>query len=162
LAYEGHWKDNNYGHWTTIPPATESAGSINSVKNGMLLGNTIHALFDGYDLSINPDVRTPCFRGVYRLICYRIITRSSASDTIERASPACISTSDILRIRVDRSISFCVDISGRRGGLREYEGAGVPVFEFDFPPGSDMGETMSGPRAGERMEFELFSRLVVD
>jgi len=42
-------------------------------------------------------------------------------------------------------------------------GAGEPAFECDFPPGSDMvGEIMSGPRAGERMEFELFSRLVVD
>jgi len=42
-------------------------------------------------------------------------------------------------------------------------GAGEPAFEFDFPPGSDMmGEIMSGPRTGERMEFELFSRLVVD
>ena len=42
-------------------------------------------------------------------------------------------------------------------------GAGEPAFECDFPPGSDMvGEIMSGPRAGERMEFELFSRLVVE
>jgi len=38
--------------------------------------------------------------------------------------------------------------------------AGEPVFECDFPPGSDMvGEIMSGPRAAERMEFELFGRL---
>jgi hypothetical protein len=41
------------------------------------------------------------------------------------------------------------------GGVREREGAGEPVFEFDFPPGSDItGEIMSGPRAGERMESE--------
>jgi hypothetical protein len=56
LAYEEHWKDSNYGQWITIPPATESAGSINSVQNGMLLRNDIHAHFDSYDFSINPDV----------------------------------------------------------------------------------------------------------
>ena len=39
-------------------------------------------------------------------------------------------------------------------------GAGEPVFECDFPPGSDMmGEILSSPMAAERMEFELFSRL---
>ncbi|KAK9236286.1 hypothetical protein V1525DRAFT_407358 [Lipomyces kononenkoae] len=36
----------------------------------------------------------------------------------------------------------------------------APVFESDFPDGSDMvGEILSGPRAAERMEAELFSRL---
>jgi hypothetical protein len=42
------------------------------------------------------------------------------------------------------------------------KGAGIPVFEFDFPPGSDiMGEIRGGPMAAERMEFELFGRLEV-
>ena len=42
------------------------------------------------------------------------------------------------------------------------KGVGEPVFECDFPPGSDMmGEIMNGPMAAERMEFELFSRLAV-
>ena len=41
-------------------------------------------------------------------------------------------------------------------------GAGEPVFEVDFPPGSDvMGEILSVPMAVERMEFELFSRMRV-
>jgi hypothetical protein len=39
-------------------------------------------------------------------------------------------------------------------------GAGEPTFELDFPPGSDMiGSIIKGPRAAERMEFELFTRL---
>lgn len=39
-------------------------------------------------------------------------------------------------------------------------GAGEPTFEHDFPPGSDiLGDIRDGPRAGERMEFELFNRL---
>jgi hypothetical protein len=39
-------------------------------------------------------------------------------------------------------------------------GAGEPLFEHDFPPGSDIvGGILSSPKAAERMEFELFSRL---
>lgn len=39
-------------------------------------------------------------------------------------------------------------------------GAGEPVHEQDFPPGSDiMGAIRAGPKAAERMEFELFDRL---
>jgi hypothetical protein len=55
-ACEGHWKDNNYDQWITISPVTKSAGTINSVQNGMLLRNDIHALFDNYAFSTNPDV----------------------------------------------------------------------------------------------------------
>jgi len=40
------------------------------------------------------------------------------------------------------------------------KGAGEPYFEHDFPPGSDiMGDILRGPKAAERMEFELFDRL---
>jgi hypothetical protein len=36
--------------------------------------------------------------------------------------------------------------------------AGEPVFEHDFPPGSDIvGNIIEGPQAAKRMEFELFS-----
>ena len=55
LAYESHWNQSNYP-LITIPPASETAGSINSVQNGLLLRNDIHHLFNCYDLSINPDV----------------------------------------------------------------------------------------------------------
>jgi hypothetical protein len=39
-------------------------------------------------------------------------------------------------------------------------GVGEPIFEVDFAGGDTMGEILSGPKAAERMEFELFSRLV--
>ena len=40
------------------------------------------------------------------------------------------------------------------------KGTGEPSFEHDFPPGSDMmGSILNGPKATERMEFELFNRL---
>ena len=42
------------------------------------------------------------------------------------------------------------------------KGAGEPVFEHDFPPGSDIvGDILGGPRLAERMEVELFNRLTV-
>jgi hypothetical protein len=55
LAYEGHWNDNGYSRWITIPP--ENGGTINSVQNGLLLRSDIHQLFDSYIVSVNPDVR---------------------------------------------------------------------------------------------------------
>jgi hypothetical protein len=39
-------------------------------------------------------------------------------------------------------------------------GAGESNFEHDFPPGSNIiGDILNGPKAAERMEYELFSRL---
>ena len=54
LAYEGDWVKQNLGRWITEIPSR--GGSINSVQNGLLLTNDMHALFDTYCLSINPDV----------------------------------------------------------------------------------------------------------
>ena len=48
----------------------------------------------------------------------------------------------------------------RQAVLANMRGAGEPVFEMDFFGGDMMGEIMNGPEAAERMEFELFSRLV--
>ena len=40
------------------------------------------------------------------------------------------------------------------------KGTGEPSFEQDFPFGSDILEGIrNGPKAAERMEFELFGRL---
>ena len=48
----------------------------------------------------------------------------------------------------------------RQAVLANMRGAGEPRFEHDFPPGSDMiGDILQGPKAAERMEFELSSRL---
>jgi hypothetical protein len=48
----------------------------------------------------------------------------------------------------------------RQAVLANMRGAGEPQFEHDFPPGSDIvGDILLGPKAAERMEFELFGRL---
>jgi len=51
----------------------------------------------------------------------------------------------------------------RQAVLINVRGAGEPLFEHDFPPGSDiMGSILKGPKAAERMEFELFNRLAAE
>ncbi len=48
----------------------------------------------------------------------------------------------------------------RQAVLANMRGAGEPIFEHDFPPGSDiLGEIRDGPMGAKRMEFELFGRL---
>ena len=48
----------------------------------------------------------------------------------------------------------------RQSVLANMRGAGEPIFEHDFPPGTDMmGEIREGPYAQERLEMEFASRL---
>lgn len=48
----------------------------------------------------------------------------------------------------------------RQSVLANMRGAGEPVFEHDFPPGTDMmRDIREGPLAQERFELELSSRL---
>lgn len=57
LAYEEHWRNNDFARWISIPPIPPIVGgSINSAQNGLLLRSNIHDLFDSYEISINPDV----------------------------------------------------------------------------------------------------------
>lgn len=60
----------------------------------------------------------------------------------------------------DRAVDPLLRWHFRQAVLANVWGAGEPIFEHDFPPGSDMvGEILGGPMAAKRMEFELFSRL---
>jgi hypothetical protein len=52
LPYEGYWNNNNYSRWITIAPESGKGGSINSVKNSILLNSAIHQLFDSYELRL--------------------------------------------------------------------------------------------------------------
>ncbi|KAL0639311.1 hypothetical protein Q9L58_001537 [Maublancomyces gigas] len=149
LAYEGHWIANDYGNWITIPLASRgsiplaSGGSINSVQNGMLLRADIHAHFDNYDVSINLDDN-------HKIVCFNTDRKGIAGRHLDQQfleDPS-------------RPVDQLFRWHFRQAVLANMKGAGEPVFELDFPPGSDMiGEIMEGPKAAERMEFELFSRL---
>jgi hypothetical protein len=59
-----------------------------------------------------------------------------------------------------RSVDQLLHWHFRQAVLANMRGAGEPIFEHDFPPGSDIvGDILHGPKAAERMEYELFSRL---
>ncbi|KAF8449902.1 HNH endonuclease-domain-containing protein [Kalaharituber pfeilii] len=143
LAYEGHWNDQQFDRWITIVPV--SGGSINSVQNGLLLRADIHSLFENYAISINPD-------DGYKIVCFLPDTKGIAGTYLDQ---------QLLgdnRRPVDQLLRWHF----RQAVLANMRGAGEPIFENDFPPGSDMmGEIMSGPRASERMEFELFNRFAM-
>ncbi|KAI9761805.1 MAG: hypothetical protein M1840_001685 [Geoglossum simile] len=144
LAYEGHWVDNDYSRWITIEPTT--GGPINSVQNGMLLRSHMHNLFDNYDVSINPDDN-------YKIVCFDLDMDGVAGGHLDQ---------EFLE-NPHRPVDQLLRWHFRQAILANMRGAGEPTFECDFPPGSDnMGEIMSAPKAAERMEFELFSRLVAD
>jgi hypothetical protein len=65
-----------------------------------------------------------------------------------------------LLIHPQRPIDELLRWHFRQAVLTNMKGAGEPIFEHDFPPGSDMmGQILRGPRAAGRMEFELFGRL---
>ncbi|RPA88923.1 hypothetical protein L873DRAFT_1724027 [Choiromyces venosus 120613-1] len=143
LAYEGYWNNNDYGRWITLPPARESDGLINSVQNGILLDSTMHHYFDNYLVAINPDDN------------YKIVSFAEESLQYNIAGQLHQSFLDNPLRPVDQLLRWHF----RQAVPTNMKGAGEPCFETDFPPGSDMmGEIMSGPKAGERMEFELFSR----
>jgi len=59
LVYEGYWNDCGFGHFITVPGKSDE--TINSPQNGILLECSAHVFFASYDVSINPDVRTPRF-----------------------------------------------------------------------------------------------------
>lgn len=60
----------------------------------------------------------------------------------------------------DRPVDQLLRWHFRQAVLGNMKGAGMPIFEHDFPPGCDMmGEIIEGPMAASRMEFELFDRL---
>ncbi|PUU80410.1 HNH endonuclease-domain-containing protein [Tuber borchii] len=144
LAYEDHWNQSNYSRWITVPPANESDGSIHSVQNGMLLTPNMHALFDAYIVSINPDDN-------YKIVGFgpEATDENIAGRHLDQTflNNPLRPTDQLLRWHYRQAV------------LVNVKGLGEPYMENDFPPGSDiMTEIMDGPKAAERMEYELFSR----
>ncbi|KAH8650824.1 HNH endonuclease-domain-containing protein [Tricladium varicosporioides] len=145
LAFEGLWKEYNYGRWIKSPSNGEEikGGKINSVQNGLLLSSDIHQLFDMYEFSINPDDN-------YKIVCFDRDGHGIAGNFFDQRPL------DDPQRPADQLLRWHF----RQAVLVNIKGAGEPIFEHDFPPGSDiMGSILQGPKAARRMEFELFSRL---
>ncbi|CAK7243855.1 MAG: hypothetical protein STHCBS139747_005384 [Sporothrix thermara] len=135
------------GSTTTFPdgsPFSQLSAVQSTVQNGLLLDLIHHALFDTYQVSINPD-------DGYRLVWFQqnevCSSMTLAPHTLQdERRPA----AELLRWHFRQAV------------LANMRGAGEPVFEHDFPPGSDMLDTIrNGPRAAEMMEAELFGRLAL-
>ncbi|KAK0715713.1 hypothetical protein B0H67DRAFT_601200 [Lasiosphaeris hirsuta] len=143
IAYLHQWNVQGWSQQITIPPSQRPYGTINSVQNGLLLDSAIHRMFDSYSFSINPDDGD-------KIICFQRDRKRIAGTSLDN------------RLLQDprRPLDTLLRWHFRQAVLTNMKGAGEPNFEHDFPPGSDMmGEIQSGPKAAERMEFELFNRL---
>ncbi|KAK9320192.1 HNH endonuclease-domain-containing protein [Lipomyces orientalis] len=144
VSSEEYFVQNGFSRWITNPIGPLDTG-INSSQNGLLMLSNIHQKFDGFDFSINPD-------DGYKITCFDSDSFRIDGRTLD---PICRDHNNAIGVR-DELLRWHF----RQAVLANMRGAGEPSFEMDFPPGSDMmGEILSGPKAAERMEAELFSRL---
>ncbi|EER41366.1 conserved hypothetical protein [Histoplasma capsulatum H143] len=145
VAKESLWIALNYGHWITNINDAEGQSKIHSVQNGLLMMGNLHTRFDQYLFSINPDDG------------YKIVEFGAGSWGIDGRilDPVCR----------DPNTNNCVSDEllrwhFRQSVLANMRGAGEPIFESDFPPGSDMMATLHDEVYGkERFEMILESKL---
>ncbi|KAF8443643.1 hypothetical protein BGX38DRAFT_1199308 [Terfezia claveryi] len=147
LHNESCWNDQNYGRW--IRDVTPGVTSINSRQNGFLLRADIHADFDDYVVSVNPD-------DGYKIIVFGghdVFEIDGRSLDFVCRDPANIHrvSDELLRWHFRQSV------------LANMRGEGEPVFEHDFPGGNDaVAEIGLGPRGSERLGMEIAARLPKD
>ncbi|OQD87448.1 hypothetical protein PENSOL_c077G06768 [Penicillium solitum] len=144
MEKETLWNQHNLIRWITNTTGRHNA-TINSVQNGMLVGAQMHGPFDNFLVSVNPDdgYKTTHFGGDGWGVDGRVL------------DPVCRDTNDPNRV-ADNLLRWHF----RQSVLANMKGAGEPIFEHDFPPGTDvMKEILQGPCSAERMELELCSRL---
>ncbi|KAK9484434.1 hypothetical protein V1527DRAFT_497598 [Lipomyces starkeyi] len=144
LSKEEEGRNQGLSRWITNRGEDGYTG-INSSQNGLLMRSQIYQHFYGLDFSINPDDN------------YKITSFDADVEQLDGRilDPICRVPSDYRSVR-DELLRWHF----RQTALANMRGSGEPVFEFDFPAGSDMiGDILSGPQAPERIEAELFSRL---
>ncbi|KAJ8104316.1 HNH endonuclease-domain-containing protein [Lipomyces tetrasporus] len=144
LSHEELFTNLNYARYVTYM-SEETDTEINTCQNGLLMRSHIHKQFDSFSFSIDPD-------DDYKITCFRVDIDGIDGRFLD---PVCRDATDDRKV-VDKFLRWHF----RQTVLANMKGAGEPIFEFDFPDGSDMvGEILSGPRGADRMEAELFSRL---
>ncbi|KZF19791.1 hypothetical protein L228DRAFT_241540 [Xylona heveae TC161] len=124
--------------------SSESDSGINSIQNGLFLSPTCHFLFDAYHISIHPrEHRVVCFSYDFHDVGGKVISKTCWDPNSE----------DSVRPEL-------FDWHFRQAVLANMKGAGAPIFENDFPEGSDMvAKIREGPMPENRMEVELAMRL---
>ncbi|KAM5439115.1 hypothetical protein McanMca71_003518 [Microsporum canis] len=145
LERESLWIQCNYGRWITDMDHAVGVSRINSIQNGLLMGGTLHHRFDQYLFSINPDDG------------YKIVEFGPGSWGVDGRilDPICRDPDTNSRVS-DELLRWHF----RQSVLANMRGAGEPIFESDFPSGSDMMATLRDePYGRERFEMEIQSRL---
>ncbi|KAK9364854.1 HNH endonuclease-domain-containing protein [Lipomyces kononenkoae] len=142
LSAEQWFITNCFSRWITDRDGEHDTG-IKSCQNGLLMLSTVHELFDNFSISINVDDD------------YKIVTFTDDLLNVggRQLDPICRDPNNVQSAR-DELLRWHF----RQAVLANMRGAGEPIFEFDFPSGSDMvGEIRESPAAAKRMEAELFS-----
>ncbi|PLN80865.1 hypothetical protein BDW42DRAFT_169900 [Aspergillus taichungensis] len=145
LRHGSLWNQDNYSRWIREIRHDSGISGINSVQNGLLMHASVHLAFDQYAFSINPDdnYKITSFHPDNWDVDGRIL------DFVCRDPDDPNHVSDeVLRWHFRQAV------------LGNVRGQGEPIFETDFPPGSDiMGTLRQEPYGKERLEMELFRRL---
>ncbi|KAF3908515.1 hypothetical protein ABW21_db0205775 [Orbilia brochopaga] len=141
LHLESWFKEHNYGRWIT----DEISGSkINSPQNGLLLSVSLHQKFNSYTVSVDPD-------DGYKIVCF---SRDSFKVDGRVLDPVCINRDHMYAVP-DQLLRWHF----RQSVLANMRGAGEPIFEHDFPPGTDqLVEMQEEPMAQLRFEILLADR----
>ncbi|PGH05646.1 hypothetical protein GX51_02805 [Blastomyces parvus] len=143
LHKESLWIDLNYSRWITEDAVGTS--KIHSIQNGLLMIEHLHTRFDQYLFSINPDDD------------YKIVEFGPGSWGIDGRilDPVCRDPNTNTHVS-DELLRWHF----RQSVLANMRGVGEPIFESDFPPGSDMMVTLRDEQYGkERFELELQARV---
>jgi len=142
--HERLWIQHDYGQWITDMDSATESSKINSPQNGFLLRADLRQMFDGYFISVNPD-------DGYKVVVFDVDFLGCGGNTLD---PVCRNPDDPHRVS-DQFLRWHF----RQSVLANVRGAGEPIFEHDFPPGTDMmGEILAGPYARERFELEIAAR----
>ncbi|KAG0637468.1 hypothetical protein HOY80DRAFT_972672 [Tuber brumale] len=145
LEHESHWIKSEYGRWITDVEDVPRSSKILSAQNAFLVEAAIRQLFDQYLITINPD-------DGYKVVAFDPDIRGLDGRILD---PACRNPADPHRVS-DQLLRWHF----RQSVLANMRGLGEPIFEHDFPPGTDMvGEILAGPKGKERFELEMASRL---
>ncbi|KAK9321031.1 hypothetical protein V1517DRAFT_368721 [Lipomyces orientalis] len=141
LSHEELFRSLNYPRYVKYR-SEETDRAINSCQNGLLMRSHIHAQFDSFSFAIDPD-------DDYKITSFRVDVDGIDGRFLD---PVCRDRMDEKRV-MDEFLRWHF----RQTVLANMKDNGEPIFEFDFPNGSDtVGEILSGPRAADRMEAELF------
>jgi len=143
--HEELWIQSDNDRLITNMDNVTGSSKINSTQNGFLLDSSAHEMFNQYLLAVNPD-------DGYKIVSF---CGNSFGYDGKILDPVCRNPADPNSVS-DQLLRWHF----RQSILANMRGDGEPIFEHDFPPGTDMmAEILEGPNGKERFEFVMAARL---